>query len=133
MAGRSTSIRQGDVTFTISGGLEDLVRRAVEQVSPTVLAAVEREVATVADAAADQWPVKTGESKAGLTMTTIIADDSVAARIYNRVPYAFFIRPKDLGGRQTAWNTFVRQPMHDAAKHLAEDLLGPAVARMVEG
>jgi hypothetical protein len=126
-------VSEGGVTFSVDSGVEDLVRRAIEQASPGVVAAVEKEVRLVAEDARDQWPVKTGRSKAGLTLTTIVSTDDVRARIYDDVPYVFYIRPTDLGGKKTAWNTYVQIPMRTAAKHLAEDILGPAIVAAIRG
>jgi hypothetical protein len=79
------------------------------------------EVGEVLAVARAEWPIRTGRSRAGLRMVTEISDDSVRVLIENPIPYAYFVRPKDWFGAETAWMRLVRKPMKEVGLELVRD------------
>lgn len=121
------TIRDGDVTVTLSDDLEVLARRAVDAITRGGTAAVESKVAGVLAAAQSQWPVVTGRSKGGLDdRTTVTLGSGVRVSIDTSVGYTFYIRPRSLHGATTAWQRWIRGPMYAARKAL-ESEIGPVI------
>jgi hypothetical protein len=127
--------REGNVSVKMSGTLADIARRAVEKVLPGVLARLEAEARAVGEQARADWPVRTGVSRAGLEVRTVIdlGRSEVRAEIANEVPYAPFIRPLALYGTTTAWAAYVRVPRVKIQKRLAKELGPTIVAALTRG
>jgi hypothetical protein len=128
----NTVFRDGNVTVTLDDGLTRLARAAIDNVLPGVLATMEREVAQLADLAAEDWPVVSGVSRAGLQVTTTIdvGKSQVKVGVRNDVPYAIFVRPKAWHGASTAWARLVQKPMGVLHLELVE-VLGPQIIEAV--
>lgn len=124
----TTVFRDGNVTVTLDDAWTKLARQAVDAALPGVLKTMEREVAQLADAAAEEWPVRTGKSRAGLEVVTSIdvGRSEVKVSIRNDVPYAIYVRPKVWHGAATAWSRLVQGPMGKLQVELVQ-ILGPEI------
>jgi hypothetical protein len=126
-------VREGNVTVKLSDDLEVLARRALEEVAPGVMRALEEEAERVRNDAYRAWPVRTGVSREGLrAVTEITLDGDVRAAVRNDVDYAPYIRPLSLHGATTAWQRWVRAPMTEAHKRLVREL-GPIIIAALRG
>jgi hypothetical protein len=126
--------KQGNVSVRMSDALSVIARRAVDRVMPGVLARIEAETRALADQARNDWPVKTGTSKAGLEERTVVdvGRSEVRGEIRNPVAYAHMIKPLELYGTTTAWAAYVRGPMVKLQKRLATEL-GPVIVAALTG
>lgn len=125
-------ISDGGAYALLDDELEAFVRRAIEASSEGVLDTVTKAGVALADDARDQWPVKTGVSKAGLELAIKVDLKGlrVIAEVRNDVPYAIYIKPKVLHGASTAWQRYVRGPAKVAQKNLEADLVDAIIARV---
>lgn len=122
----ATRYSEGGVTVELKGDLERLALEAVDRIIPGVRALMEANVTDILRSAQGEWPVKSGDSRRGLEMTTTITEDSIQVKIINAVPYAVYVRPRAWFGTTTAWQRLVRGPMLAAAKDIAKEA-GPTV------
>ena len=124
--------RDGNVTVTLDDTLERLVRAAAEKVLPGVLKVMEAGVSEVLDEAHDDWPVKTGRSRAGLQRSTELdlGRSAITVRARNDVPYAIYVKPAAWHGATTAWQRLVRSPMGALHKEFVEQL-GPVIVEQL--
>jgi hypothetical protein len=129
------SFGTGSVRVEMDDALERLARRALEDVAPGLLPAVEETVARLESEATDKWPVRTGRSRDGLGHYVAItpSGDQVRGSLINTVDYARFVKSskKGLGGR-SAMVELMRKPVQAAAKVLAQEL-GAVAAKVVRG
>ena len=151
--------RQGKTTVIVSDDIERAFRRALAQVAPTVLPAIEEAVERVKDDAYDLWPVRTGASRDGLDTETRVYRDRVAGIISDSEPYTYKIkfstntdRPTEaqekasrrrwghgvpyttrpeLAGKHV-WTVLVRNRVRDAAKEVARKV-GPEIRDLIAG
>lgn len=121
-------VRDGNVTVTLDDGLSDLVAAAIDRALPGVRARMVADSAEILDFAVDEWPVKTGRSRAGLELVQELdlGRSSFAVRARNDVDYAIFVKPAKWHGATTAWQRLVRGPMTSLHKELTETL-GPVI------
>lgn len=128
-----TRYRAGDVAVEVDDGLEQLARRAAEEVAPGVLGRLEPRVVGVLDEAVEEWPVKTGESSRGLHVQTDFSDDEVAVAIGGTAAHTELVRPAAWYGSETAWSRLVQKPMADLAEDEVERVIDAAVREGLGG
>jgi len=120
----------GIATIEMDDTMDQLIRRAIENVQPGVVAKIEAATKAVAEDCERRWPVKTGKSKAGFDWYVAVTQDGTRIRgvIQNPVPYTFYVRPSQLFGGTTGWAEWVQRPMKAAAAKLVDEL-GPQIVR----
>jgi hypothetical protein len=128
------TVRDGRATVTLDDGLERIARRAIDEALPGVLELLEREGAAVLEDARAQWPVRSGRSRDGLAVRTVLdlGKGEVVVEIVNAVEYAPWVRPAAWYGSTTAWARLVRDPMRAAHKR-AVDQVGRLVVDRLTG
>ena len=123
---------KGALQVEVDDGTAALVRRVLDQAAPAVSRALEEAAERVYRAAAQDWPVKTGRSKAELEYgIRIPGPTAIEAFVRNDAKYAKFIVARNLGYR-SAVVELLRKPMKRAAAELVEQL-GPELRRVIEG
>ena len=121
------------VTVDWGDDLEQIARRALENVVPGCITVLEREVDSVLRDARAAWPVLTGTSRDGLrSAITIRPDGTIRGSVLNSVDYAVYVKARRLGGSGSAVVQLLRRPITEAAQRVATDL-GPAITRALEG
>ena len=118
----TTRFREGNVTITLTDDLERFAREAVDRLLPGVLQRLEAEAQEVLNTARNNWPIKPGRSAAGFRLATEIRNDSVFVAVENHVPYAFYVRPREWFGADTAWNREVKKPMRKVAQQIVREM-----------
>jgi len=130
------TLRYGTARATIemSDAMEQLYRRAIDQLAPGLLSTVEDALDDVFESAESSWPVKTGRSKAGLRKQVRIEQGggAIVGSITDAIPYAKYIKAKKLGGK-SAFVELLRKPMQERAKALASVLSTQIVKTLTEG
>lgn len=115
--------RSGGTTVEISPELAAFVDRLTKAAAPTTRATMDREIGRVYDNAVDQWPVKTGRSKAALEHGIAVESaDVVRGFVACDVGYARYIKSLKLPGTGSAFVELLRKPMKKAVEPIVEAL-----------
>ena len=119
-------LRFGDRQFSIEldDYTESMLRGAIEQAAPGLVAEMERTTAAVVESARAGWPVKTGRSRDGLTAIVRLEDEKIVGVVYSSELYGYMIKRKD---GKSPWQELVRKPSLGVAMELA-GRLGPIMA-----
>jgi len=134
-------VRSGRASISISGGLEKMVRDAVEQANPEVVKGLRKHTSRVYDPAKRAWPVKSGVSKdrlqreerlVGTTRleSVIFNDATVKTGDGREFPYPYAV--KFAGTDRRAWEALVDTPGRKSIA-LLEDELAEALGRVLDG
>lgn len=115
--------RTGGTTVEISPELAAFVDRMTRALAPTTRATMDRELRKVYDNAVDQWPVKTGRSKAALEYGLAVESaDVVRGFVACDVGYARYIRSIKLPGTGSAFVELMRKPVAKAIEPITDAL-----------
>jgi hypothetical protein len=134
-------VRSGRASISISGGLEEMVRDAVEQANPEVVKGLRKHARRVYDPAKRAWPVKSGVSKdrlqreerlVGTTRleSVIFNDATVTTGDGREFPYPYAVR--FAGTDRRAWEALVDTPGRKSIA-LLEDELAEALGKVLDG
>lgn len=118
------TIRKGTATVTVTGyeGIEERARH----LEAVAAAAIVERLGVVRDGARERWPVDTGRSRDGLTLTST----STGGRLTNPVEYAPFVRRA--GDTRRAWDLYVRSKIVNA-RAATNALIGTILREYLEG
>lgn len=99
-----------------------LATDAIDEIVPGVRDYLQDAVYQIRINAQDEWPVKTGRSRASLSDVTQINSDSIQGIIeIEECEYTHYVRPRKLWGTTTAWQIWVKTPMKEANREMLED------------
>lgn len=109
--------------------LSDQIRALAESVAPATTAAFDRHLLPVAEAAFDNWPVRSGLSKTLIEFNWTTSGDGLefGATLTNSAPYSWFITSPQKEGRSSVVRELIFTPGEKAAVLIAEEI-GRAVA-----
>ena len=125
---RTLHFGTGSVTVKMEDKLGEMVQNTIRRVLPGALEEVERATDELFWSAYEAWPVKTGDSKAGLRQEIVVSQDfkMIRGRVFNDIPYAKYIKPREFYGTKSAFVEYLRKP----AKKMADRLLIRLEARV---
>ncbi len=95
------------------------VLEILRKVAPKLIEAYEEHIGGLAQETFDSWPVKTGLSKALLSLEFVLAGDTARGRLVSRAPYTPYIKGQP-------YRTFEAKG-HNLAKTIADQALGEIV------
>jgi hypothetical protein len=99
-----------------------LATQAIDEIIPGVRDYLADAIYQIRLNAQEEWPVRTGQSRASLSEVTQINSDSIQGIIeISGCDYTHYVRPKKLWGTTTAWQVWVKTPMKEANKEMLED------------
>ena len=110
--------RDGNVSVAVSDGLEQLIRELIEDEHGHVLRAMEAEVDEARARVEQDWPVKTGESKAGFREVVEVGPGKLSMSLVNNVPYAQYVRARKQRAR--SFTKIVTKPAVESMERLAQ-------------
>lgn len=121
---------RGSNTVIIENGLDDMVRRFLEDTIPGVLPRMEAEAEDLYNAAQAKWPVKTGRSKAAMNWWIRFPRPDPLDRIEAFVgfepgepgsKYAHLVKGRKDDGKQS-WRVHLLRPAQERGEKLGTDI-----------
>lgn len=100
---------RGSVSVEMDGGLERMIRRALD--SEPIIDALEEELRIIRSDIDAEWPVATGESLAGWRLFIAVGQGAIMARVTNVVDYHRYVKGKTHGGKSSVRATVTRPAM----------------------
>ena len=113
-----------------TGGLEELLRRAVEDVAPAVAERMGQTARELHDDAKSKWPVgpekvkrkgRHSRDELGWEVVVDVRTGTIRARVFCTAEWARYIKPKGLRGK-TAFIEYLRKPLAKARDPLVNDV-----------
>jgi hypothetical protein len=119
---RKLKIGRGAAMVELNDELSAKLDRVLREAAPRTMDAIERTTEKLATDAQNNWPEKTGRSKAGFEYGVRLPSlNRVEGYIRNNVDYAYYIKGKAQGGRNT-WQELAVKPVKKALPDLIEDI-----------
>lgn len=115
-------VRAGD-------GADKIVARLLANAGPAVGGAFKRHMTALATEAVTRWPVRTGASRAGLSLKLNKVGSDIVGVVANDVPYSRFIRFR--GGQP--YGTVALELLFRPAADLGARIAADAAPQLVEG
>lgn len=109
-----------------------MVERVIRESAKSVIGPMEDTANKIVSDAKEMWPVKTGKSKAGLTVITRLSGTAVEVVITDPVPYTYLIKGLTTSGKNT-WNELIAKPSKKAGKQLGNELSSELIALAKRG
>lgn len=124
----SIRVGKGGSSIEMSSGLEDMVRRVLNESAPKVIETLERETAELRASAEASWPV--GPDRGRRAHSRDLFDHgirlpdgtTIEGFVSNSADYAWYIRTSRNGVNGNAFQKLVRRPARKMGKRIAEDL-----------